>query len=87
VRFILTAPETVGRTVDVHTDAPTAVELLWDRVLGATGVAVDGHSVLGLAIPIAEPPTWVAGRDSPKSALDAELLPSEAPFCNGLRKS
>jgi hypothetical protein len=87
VRFVLTAPETVGRTVEVHTGRPTSVDVLWDRVLGATGVSVDGSSVLGLAIPIAEAPTWVAGRDSPKSALDAKLSPSDAPFCHGLRKS
>jgi hypothetical protein len=87
VRFALTAPETAGPAVKVRTDRPTSVEVLWDRVLGATGVAVDGTSVLGLAIPIAETPTWLAGRDSPKSALEAKLLPSDAPFCHGLRKS
>jgi hypothetical protein len=87
VRFVLTAPETIGRTTGVRTDRPTRVEVLWDRVLGATDVTVDGASVLGLAIPIAEAPIWVAGRDSPKSALEAKLLPSDSPFCHGLRKS
>jgi hypothetical protein len=86
VRFVLTVPKTVGRTVDVPTNRSTSVEVLWDRVLGVTDVSVDGASVLGLAVPISEEPTWVAGGDSPKSALDATLLPTPAPFCSELRK-